>query len=132
MSDKIIRFPGGGPASAKPGKDAAPAKTSTKPPAGTIAGPTGILAGPTGKLAGPTGKKGKQTESAVDGDALTEDQRKAVGIVLSGMPFVVIGIKATPSGADFFTAVSGEGSDLRNAEPHLAGVIERALEKKGF
>lgn len=123
-NDKIIRFPGGG---AKAGKDAgshAGGQAGAREPKSAKAA-TGIAGGPA------VGKIGKPTDSPFDGDGLTEEQRKAVGIVLSGMPFVVIGIKTTPSGADFFTSVSGEGADLRNAEPHLAGVIERALEKKG-
>jgi hypothetical protein len=65
-------------------------------------------------------------------DGLNEDQRKAMQIVLSGMPFVLVGIKATPSGADFFTAISGEPTDLRNAQDHLGGVIERAFARKGI
>jgi len=65
-------------------------------------------------------------------DGLNEDQRKAMQIVLSGMPFVLVGIKATPSGADFFTAISGEAADLRNAQDHLSGVIERAFSRKGI
>ncbi|HEX3135762.1 MAG TPA: hypothetical protein VHX44_19525 [Planctomycetota bacterium] len=69
---------------------------------------------------------------AVGADGLNEDQRKAMQIVLSGMPFVLVGIKPTPSGADFFTAVSGEPADLRNAQDHLGGVIERAFSRKGI
>jgi hypothetical protein len=63
---------------------------------------------------------------------LSEDQRKALSIVMSGMPFVLIGIKSTGSGADFFTALHGEAADLRNAQTHLAGVIERAYSRKGL
>lgn len=65
-------------------------------------------------------------------DGLTEEQRKAAQIVLSGMPFVVIGLKSTDKGADFFTAVHGDHTDLRNALPHLNGVIERAFGRKGI
>jgi hypothetical protein len=63
---------------------------------------------------------------------LSEDQRKALSIVMSGMPFVLVGIKATGSGADFFTALHGEDADLRNAQSHLSGVIERAYTRKGL
>lgn len=63
---------------------------------------------------------------------LSDDQRKAVQIVLSGMPFVAVGIQPTERGADFFTAVHGEPTDLRNAQPHLHGVIERAFARKGL
>jgi hypothetical protein len=65
-------------------------------------------------------------------DGLNDDQRKALQIVLSGMPFVMIGIKPTNSGADFFTALHGEPTDLRNAAEHLPGVIERAYDRKGI
>jgi hypothetical protein len=65
-------------------------------------------------------------------DGLTDDQRKAVQIIVSGMPFVCVGIKATERGADFFTAVDGDHTDLRNALPHLGGVIERACSRKGI
>lgn len=65
-------------------------------------------------------------------DGLTEEQRKAAQIVLSGMPFVVIGLKSTDKGADFFTAVHGDHTDLRNALSHLPGVIERAFARKGI
>lgn len=65
-------------------------------------------------------------------DGMSDEQRKAIGIIISGMPFVLVGIKGTDRGADFFTAVAGEASDLRNAHPHLAGVIERAFERKGL
>ena len=65
-------------------------------------------------------------------DGLSEEQRKAAQIVLSGLPFVVIGLKTTEQGADFFTAVHGDPGDLRNALPHLAGVIERAFARKNI
>lgn len=63
---------------------------------------------------------------------LSEDQRKALSIVMSGMPFILVGISATDSGADFFTALHGAEADLRNAQPHLSGVIERAYARKGL
>ncbi len=65
-------------------------------------------------------------------DGLTEDQRKAVQIILGGMSFVLVGIKPTDQGADFFTAVHGDATDLRNAQTHLSGVIERAYSRKGL
>jgi hypothetical protein len=84
-----------------------------------------------GKDAGKKGAdpKGTPPEDALAG--LSEEQRKAIGIVLSGTAFVVVGIKPSERGADFFTAVAGDHTDLRNAQPHLAGVIERALSRKG-
>jgi len=78
----------------------------------------------------------KKTDTKPDMPAdmanLSEDQRKALSIVMSGMPFVLVGIKATDSGADFFTALHGDDSDLRNAQSHLSGVIERAYARKGL
>ncbi|GDY13190.1 hypothetical protein LBMAG53_20680 [Planctomycetota bacterium] len=75
---------------------------------------------------------GPGSKAARGPDGLTEDQRKAVQLVLSGMAFVCIGIKPTDRGADFFTAVDGDPGDLRNALDHLGGVIERAYGRKGL
>jgi len=88
--------------------------------------------GAAGKAAGKPKDKAPEPAPATGPDGLSEDQRKAMQIVLSGMPFVAVGIKPTPSGADFFTAVHGDAADLRNARDHLAGVIERALSRKGL
>jgi hypothetical protein len=71
-------------------------------------------------------------EAAAQLEGLDADQRKAIGIILSGMPFVLVGIKPTQSGADFFTALAGDAADLRNARPHLEGVIDRAFGRKGI
>jgi hypothetical protein len=65
-------------------------------------------------------------------EGLNEDQRKALQVVLSGMTFVLVGIKPTERGADFFTAIHGDASELRNAADHLPGVIERAYDRKGI
>lgn len=72
------------------------------------------------------------TPAEVGPDGLTEDQRKAVQVVLSGMSFVLIGIKPTDRGADFFTSVHGDPSELRNAQGHLDGVIARAFDRRGI
>jgi hypothetical protein len=64
-------------------------------------------------------------------DAISPEQVKAIQLVQSGMSFVCIAIKPTPSGADFFTAVHGDAAELRNAQDHLAGVIDRAFTRKG-
>lgn len=69
---------------------------------------------------------------AIGADGLTEDQRKGIQVILSGMTFVLIGIKPSDRGADFFTSVHGDATDLRNAQPHLDGVIARALSKRGI
>jgi hypothetical protein len=103
MSDKIIRFPG--PAGV-PGKAKAP---TPAPAPGPAAEP-----------------------KPVDPANLDEDRQKAIGIIMSGMPFVIVGIKPTDRGADFFTALGGEPSDLRNAQAHLPGVIDRLYSRKGI
>ncbi len=110
MDDKIIRFPGAKPAAGGNGEGAE-----------------------TGKDVKTAGKsRGKADASApLATDGLNEDQRKAIGIVLSGMSFVLVGIKPTDRGADFFTVVTGDATDLRNAQPHLAGTIEKAYDRKG-
>ncbi len=69
---------------------------------------------------------------AVGIPGLSEDQEKAVQIVLSGMSFVCIGIKPAGDGADFFTAVHGKREDLLDSAPHLDGVIDRAFKRKGL
>jgi hypothetical protein len=102
MNDKIIRFPG-----AKGAETPQPA--ASEAPA---ASPTGA------PVVGP--------------DGMTDDQRKAVQIVLGGMSFVLVGVRPTDRGADFFTAVHGDHTELRNALPHLDGVIERAFGRKGI
>lgn len=71
-------------------------------------------------------------EAAPGPDGLTDDQRKAVQIAVGGMAFVIVGIKPTDRGADFFTAVHGDPTDLRNAQDHLGGVIARAFARKGI
>lgn len=97
--DKIIRFPGGGPAADSKAK----------------------------------GKAGKAAAAEPVGpDGLTEEQRKAVQLVLSGMSFVLVALKPSERGADFYTALHGDPTDLRNAQPHLAGVIERLYSRKGL
>lgn len=63
---------------------------------------------------------------------LTQDQEKAFQIAIDGMSFVMIGIKPTDSGADFFTAVHGQRDDLANAADHLDGVIRRAFDRYGI
>lgn len=68
----------------------------------------------------------------IGADGLTEDQRKAIQVILSGMTFVLVGIKPTERGADFFTSVHGDAGELRNAQDHLDGVIARAFSKKGI
>jgi hypothetical protein len=93
-----------------------------------------IIRFPGGKSAEPSASDAKPAGDAsapLATEGLTEDQRKAIGIVLSGMAFVMVGIKPTERGADFFTVVTGDATDLRNAQPHLAGTIDKAYARKG-
>ncbi|MBA2482530.1 MAG: hypothetical protein H0V44_17840 [Planctomycetes bacterium] len=106
MDDKIIRFPSAKPAVGDTGTDEKPGAAAKGRPRTAASEPLAT-------------------------DGLNEDQRKAIGIVLSGMSFVLVGIKPTDRGADFFTVVTGDGADLRNAQPHLAGTIDKAYSRKG-
>jgi len=63
---------------------------------------------------------------------LSADQEKAVQLVLSGKSFVCVAIEPTGTGADFFTAIDGLAQELGDAKPHLGGVVERALDKRGI
>ena len=104
MSDNIIQFPGPAPENNKPDEQAVPAANDSM----------------------------KQAMAAMGLPNLTADQEKAIQVVMSGMSFVCIGISPTDGGADFFTAVQGDEDHLRNAQPHLEGVIERAFDKRGI
>ena len=107
MSDEkpnVIQFPGGQPE--EPSKPEQEEAASTSPSGGPLGG---LLGG-----------------------QLSPDQEKALQIIMSGMSFVCLGIKPTESGADFFTAVDGDAGELSDAQPHLDGVIERAMRRKGL
>jgi hypothetical protein len=62
--------------------------------------------------------------------------QKAVGILngaaTGDLSLVVIGIRPTQNGADFFTALFGDAADLRNAQPELAAVIDRLYTRSGL
>lgn len=62
---------------------------------------------------------------------MSADQEKAIQIAVDGMSFVMVGIKPTDNGADFFTAIHGKRGELADAAPHLDGVIQRALSRMG-
>jgi hypothetical protein len=118
MSDeKIIRFPGGG--AGKPGAGAGAGKPRASGAAG--AGLSRQEPEPPASL----------PIDQVDVSTLSPEQQKALGLVLSGLPFVIVAIRPTATGADFFTSLHGEGGDLRNARPHLDEVIGRAYTRKG-
>ncbi len=118
--DKIIRFPG----ATKPATDTSTTDQSMKVAAARVPAKDG------NKNAPVKGAFKPAADPILPGlEHLTEAQRKAIGIVLSGMPFVTVGLKPTVSGADFFTAVGGDATDLHNAEPHLAAVVSRAIDR---
>ena len=68
----------------------------------------------------------------IDGSRLTDDQAKAIALVLHGKAFVMVAISPTQRGADFHTALHGDPADLRNARPHLGDVIDRLYTRKGI
>ncbi len=76
--------------------------------------------------------KAKMVMHGPDGQQiqLTDDQERALGVIMSGMAFVFIGIKPTESGADFFRALHGDETDLRNARPFLDEQISKAFRKR--
>ena len=107
-SDKIIQFPGA--RSTKVGAPAAPQ------PEGALVPPTRVDDEPAPPFAG----------------VLSPDREKAIKLIMSGVSFILIGVKPAPTGADFFTALDGDATDLRNAESHLPEVIGRLYERKGL
>jgi hypothetical protein len=62
---------------------------------------------------------------------LDEAQARALSVVTSGHPFLLIGIKPTPTGADIFSAVHGDPEELRKIHPKLLEVIDRAYARAG-
>lgn len=71
-------------------------------------------------------------DSAAKFSNLTEDQQKAIRLIMDGMSFVFVGLKPTNGGADFFTALHGDEAELRAAEDALPAVIGRLYVKKGI
>ena len=109
--DKIIRFPG---AAAKGAGAQASKPGASLPP----------LPPEMGKAA--------MEQAAKLAASMSEDQQKALGLIMSGASFVLVALKPTEDGCDFFTALHGDAADLRNAQPHLAGVIDRLYARRGL
>ena len=69
---------------------------------------------------------------------LSGDQQKAMILILSGAPFVVISMapklndEKIATGCDFFTAMDGDTEVLRDAKSHISGVIDRLFTKRGI
>ncbi len=115
-SDKILSFPG----------SHRPATAAKAAAAKAEAGKAGAVRTGTGQ-AGPAKADAPAPAGAVDAE-----QIKAIQLAQSGMGFVMIALKPTAGGADFFTAVHGDATELRGAQDHLSGVIERAFARKGI
>ena len=107
--DKIIKFPGPKPAGGQASKPGA--KIPDLPPE-------------MGKAA--------MEQAAKLAQSMSEDQQKALGLIMSGASFVLVALKPTEDGCDFFTALHGDATDLRNAQPHLDGVIARLYSRRGI
>ena len=108
MSDKIIRFPGlsGNPNPDDPRQPDPPQLRPAKPNQ-------------------PLPLVGAEVEKALG-------IINAVATKQGLTAFVLVGIKPAQTGADFFTVVHGDASDLRNAQDHLGDVIARAYTRKGI
>ncbi len=128
--DRVLKFPG---AKAPPGAgaDAKPATKRAAKPARAVSA----------KSAAGDAEDDDESEDSGTTEAtsdltrlaeLDEDRRKAISVILSGMPFVCIGIQPSPTGADFFTSLGGEPIELTRAAPHLPGVLERLFNKRGL
>jgi hypothetical protein len=119
--DRVIQFPGlaGGTPPAPSAKEQKAAKPGGKAGGKSASKPTAEA------TSSPEGK-------AIDPLNLDEDRRKALSVIMSGMPFVCIGVQPSEKGADFFTSLGGDEVELAKAAPHLAGVIERLLQRRGI
>ena len=116
MNEKILQFPGTAKKTSR--------RTSKKPPATKIA--PAEIPPPAPQRLSPAG------DGSLGLPGLTQDQEKAVKMILSGMPFVILGIRPTDTGADFYTAIDGQTQDLRNASGHIPHIIAQALDKAGL
>lgn len=65
-------------------------------------------------------------------DGMSEELRKAIGIIESGLPFVIVGCRPTEKGCDFYTSVVGDAEVLGPAAAHLAPAVNRALVRAGY
>lgn len=63
---------------------------------------------------------------------LTQDQQKAMNIILSQTTFILIGFVPSPSGCDFYTALHGDKEVLANAKDSLIDVIGRLYAKRNI
>ncbi len=65
-------------------------------------------------------------------EGMTPALRKAIGIIESGMPFVIVGMSPTTSGCDFHSSVVGDPAVIGPAAQHIATMANKALSRAGF
>lgn len=65
-------------------------------------------------------------------ELLSPEMQKAVGIVESGMPFLIVGMRPTPGGCDFLSAVVGDRAVVGPAARHLLDMAARCLRRAGY
>lgn len=65
-------------------------------------------------------------------ELLTPELRKAVGIVESGMPFLIVGMRPTPGGCDFLSVVVGDPEVVGPAAAHIVEMAGRCLRRAGY
>lgn len=130
MNDKIIQFPGSGRHVKKPDAVEVKAAEPSPEPAPTDEQLVQAATDP----ADPNGEKVAMVMQRPDGTTveMTPAQQKAFQLLVSGMTFVMVGIRPGPTGADFFTAIHGDHTDLRNAQDHLPDIINRAYGREGI
>ena len=84
--------------------------------------------------------KEKVDPTTLPGSVPIDQRQKAMQLISSGLPFLMIAIKPTfapddsinATGADFFTAIDGDKETIRDAKDHLSGIIERLMRKHGI
>ncbi len=120
--DKILKFPGS--AGVRSTSEQAHQPEGALQPPAAIAFDRSVTEGDTtvGTLVGPDGIP----------IMLTPEQGRAITLITSGMAFVFIGIKPTPTGADFFRVIHGEAADLRNAHDAVHSQVDKAYDKRGL
>lgn len=77
----------------------------------------------------------------------TPDQEKAIGLILSGQPFVLVSCRPTKesfdgkhipcdpvdaTGCDFFTCMDGDKDTLMAAKEEVPNIIDRLYKKRGL
>lgn len=70
---------------------------------------------------------------------LTPEQAKAISLITSGKPYIVIAAAPTytdgesvSTGADIFTSLGGDPEVLRAIQPSLPNIIDRLYQRKGI